>query len=204
MKSIYDKIAGLISQALVAEMADMRRTELHGLNLQVDVENQLSFLREKIFNLHNSRMTIEAVGAGYAGADHDERAAGPQVCHANDVKVEPSKPEGLSKMIDELLARNAARKMDSGANPFEKIIEEMIADTVANGMSIRKIDPKQFREMFPEPDPRVPPAENKAERAAYDAALTKAKDDTEGTAAGASVCGGGVNSRAVEQEKKDA
>lgn len=87
MKTQYIAIAALLSAAIIDEMASLR-------DIEVNDGIGSDFQREKMRNLHNARMTIEAIGAGYAGADTDEE---------QEVSQERS-ASGLEAAIDAMMS----------------------------------------------------------------------------------------------------
>lgn len=134
MKAQYTAIAALLSAVIIDEIAALREIEVNG-GIGSD------FQREKMRNLHNARATVEAIGAGYAGADSDDKD------NDSDVRVSADNSED---------------------DPLAEVMEGILARMIKEGVSVKKIN---LDAIIGTPlTDKKPPAENKAERAAYEAA----------------------------------
>lgn len=114
MKIKYLEIAALLSAAIVDEMGSLRCEETYPQHNADEMDDYLKLQREKIRNLHASRMHVEAIAAGYAGGDDDKP----------EPKQEPMpNAADLDAVADEIVAdmfRHGIKVMKVDLNEFFK------------------------------------------------------------------------------------
>lgn len=140
MKTQYLEIAALLSAAIVSEMASLRAEETYPQRNADEMDDFLGLQREKIRNLHASRMNVEAIAAGYAGGDDDK----PEV-------KQDSFLTRATKVNDEIM-KDVLRH---GIGVMRVSLDEFFKEERKTGESHKAQTDK------------VPPSENKAQSAAF-------------------------------------
>lgn len=122
MSNKFTAIAILMAEALIGEMETLRNIESvngpHG--------GSADFQRERLRNLSRARLTMEAMAAGYAGADEDEE---PEV----RVGIKADHPKD---------------------DPIASVLEGILADVLGKGIGVVRIDPSaMFKDPEPKAPP---------------------------------------------------